>query len=225
MLQITSVFSVVSDLAPFFFLMILKGKLKEKKFLALFLWSIISISLDFLMIFIPSKIQFLTFLTVLIEPIFMISMLIFIVPSQKAKNMFSVALGMFIIFSIFTILQFDFHEFNKLVSSFVILSNLVLVLIALFRLTNVSMQTPILFVGDVFYCFGYMIYTSGILFLFATIDQVPNLFTNPGYGVVFLLANIIKNSLLVIFVLHAELTAGKIKIPGFGFLARKVEVH
>lgn len=202
--DILGILSFLTDLTPLILLLMSIKLLKKSINLVLFFWCVLSVFLDVLVVVLPeSKIQSIAFYTILSEPIFVIVIYLLIAKNKLLKIIMIIITIVFIIIVYFHNKKYGLDEFSNALAGYAVLQILILSLlnfIILYKDSNDSMiNNP-----NIFIFLGYMIYTSGSLFLFTTTEKFPNIFIDSGLWSIFLTANIIKNLFLVKYVLEAR---------------------
>jgi hypothetical protein len=204
-LDFFGIISFIADLFPLVLLLVYRQLLKKKVYYFLFIWSVLSVGADMLVaITNNNQQQLIAFYSILVEVLFVGFMYARIVRNKKFKWIIYVII---ILFSLVTLVE-GFRTYIDgfpiyLASSAALLTLLLSILV--FYDINIQNQNNFLLNNpEIFIVFAYIIYAAGNLFLFATTEKFPNIFTTPGLWSIFIIANIIKNAFLCKSILDAK---------------------
>ncbi len=193
--KILGIISFTADLMPFLLLCLYFSLLNQKIFAALFCWSIFSLAFDF---FVAISInsheqQLLAFYSILAEVLF-VSILCMLMVKQKKVLIATILVTL--IFVSMCIYQFrcnGFTTFPDWIAASASVTTLLFCTFIFYDLFVHSKNEFLLNNPTIYIVFGYIIYAAGNLFLFATTEQFPNIFVEPGLWVIFIIANVFKN--------------------------------
>jgi hypothetical protein len=197
--NILGIFSFLSDLAPFLLLITHRQLLKKKLLLALFIWTIVSLIADFLIIIFPGQTQdeYVAFFSIILEVLFVCAFYYTTAARKTTKRINLAAGALFAIVCIYELCTQNIDGFKYWLAASAALLTMILSVIIFFDFFNAHQNSFLLSNYQIWVPLAYMIYAAGNLFLFATTEHFPNVFSDPGMWSIFLVANIIKNSFFV----------------------------
>ncbi len=206
-IDLLGVLSFIADLAPLVLLVFYYKLLKQKINIILFIWTIISVALDILVIYLPNnKIQDVAFYSMVLEPFFVLFIYFGILKKKKQKFFMLGSILVYFFVVLYHYFNYKMGEFPNLLAAssvFIVLLNSILMFVFIFKDT-IGSEISMIEYPFVFIFVGYIVYTSGVIFLFAAIDEFPNIFKEAGLWRIFLIANILKNVFLVKYLFDSK---------------------
>lgn len=196
--------SFCADFAPLFFLVWKYKLLKQNVYKLLLLWTIISVTLDIIIILYTDtkNQQMYALINIILEPLFVLMIYSLLIHQKIFKYIFASVAIVFVALAYFSIKQDGIYIFNNNLAAGAVFMILLCTLTVFFRMFFNSPDQLVLYNPKVFLVLGYMIYTSGTFFLFALTDTFPNMFVNPGLWIFFIVANTAKNLFIVKMLLN-----------------------
>ncbi len=198
--------SFVADFLPLVLLLLNLNLLKQKTFLILFCWTVISFALDIL-IFFSSKVdqQVIAFLAIPLETIFVCILYYSIVRNKYIRYFLLIALFAFALYMVKEIYDYKIMGFQYWLASIAVIFTLLLSSLVFFDIFKTSKEGTFLLNNNrIWLIFAYMIYAAGNLFLFATTEEFPNIFADPGLWTIFIIANVMKNLFFIKAIIQAR---------------------
>jgi hypothetical protein len=204
-IDILGFLSFAADVAPLVLLLVYYKLLKKGLFLALFIWTCISCGIDVLM-FMSNEFesQKLSYYAILIEPVFVTIMYFFILKSKIMKIVFVLISIVFALICVLNKINSNSDGFSYINASLAALVTLMLSVGLFIHLFYKKSNDALIENYNIFLIFGYIIYTSGSLFLVATTEKFPAFFVEPGLWGIFIVANILKNLFIVKFIVQGQ---------------------
>jgi hypothetical protein len=200
------IISFVADFLPLLLLLLNLNLLKQKTFLVLFGWTVVSFGLD-ISIYLSSKAdqQVIAFLAIPLEAIFVCVLYYTIAKNKYIKYFLLVALVAFLAYMIKELYDYKIVGFQYWLASIAIIFTLLLSSLVFFDIFKASKEGTFLLNNNrIWLIFAYMIYAAGNLFLFATTEEFPNIFADPGLWTIFIIANVLKNLFFVKAIIQAR---------------------
>jgi hypothetical protein len=200
------IISFVADFIPLLLLLLNLNLLKQKTFLVLFGWTVVSFGLD-ISIYLSSKAdqQVIAFLAIPLEAIFVCVLYYTIAKNKYIKYFLLVALVAFFASMIKELYDYKIVGFQYWLASIAIIFTLLLSSLVFFDIFKASKEGTFLLNNNrIWLIFAYMIYAAGNLFLFATTEEFPNIFADPGLWTIFIIANVLKNLFFVKAIIQAR---------------------
>ncbi len=188
------ILSFLADLTPLILFFVFLRILKDKVFLILFIWTLISVASDILIAnYSSEKQQVIVFFAIIAEMLFVATIFFIIVKIKLIKLLIILLSLIYIVLFVNEICKGPIVSFPYDLASITVLLTLVLSLLVFYDLYKMNITAFLLENAYIYLIFGYLIYVAGNLFLFATTEKFPNIFAEPGLWSIFILANIIKN--------------------------------
>jgi hypothetical protein len=201
--NILGLLSLVTDILPLILLLKNRKLLQFAPFIALLGWTVFSFISDILIIILSDQNdQSVAFASIIFEVIFACVLYYFISARKKFRNFFGVIGILYTIFSIVYFINYPPVGFVYWFGALSVLLVLILSFVLLFELFMGSTGVFLLKNPYVWFPLAYMIYCSGNIFLFASSEYFPDIFSSEANGQggawgIFLVANIFKNVLFL----------------------------
>lgn len=203
--NILGILSFIADLAPLILLLLYNKLLKDPVYLTLFFWTILSITSDIIIAFSSlEKQQIIVFFAIITEMLFVATMFFLVVKYKLIKIIILMLSILYIIVFSISIRQNEIYSFPYKLASITVVMTLMMCLFVFYDLFKQNKITFILNNPVVFIVLAYIIYVAGNLFLFASTEQFPNIFKDPGLWSIFIIANIFKNSFIVVSIYRKQ---------------------
>ncbi|MBL7727809.1 MAG: hypothetical protein JNM68_08990 [Dinghuibacter sp.] len=202
--SILGVLSLITDVLPLILLLKNRKLLHYAPFRALLGWTIFSVLSDIMIIIVSDKHdQSVAFVSIIVEVVFACALYYVVSERKQFKRLFG-AIGT--IYTLFSIIYFSLLPpvgFVYWFGALSVLLVLVLSFVLLFELFMAATGVFLLRNPYVWFPLAYMIYCSGNIFLFASSEYFPDIFSTGDNGQdgtawsIFLVANIFKNVLFL----------------------------
>jgi hypothetical protein len=205
-LNILGIISFIADFLPLVLLLLNLNLLKQRTFLVLFCWTVVSFALD-ISIYLSSQEnqQVIAFLAIPLETIFVCILYYTIAKNKYIKYFLLVALAAFTTYMIKELYDYKIVGFQYWLASIAVIFTLILSSLVFFDIFKSSKEGTFLLNNNrIWLIFAYMIYAAGNLFLFATTEEFPNILQDPGLWTIFIIANAIKNLFFIKAIIQAR---------------------
>jgi hypothetical protein len=203
--NLLGILSFLTDLLPFAMLLYWRNLLKKKLLLVVFTWTIFSLGADFLIAFNDDQYkELLVFLVILTEVMFVCTFYYVMANRRSTKIISAVCGAAFALVALYVMFTQQLDSFKYWMAASAALLTMLLSVVIFIDFFNTYQNSFLLDAYQIWIPLAYMIYAAGNLFLFATTEHFPDIFSNPGMWSIFLVANIIKNAFFVKSILIAR---------------------
>jgi hypothetical protein len=204
--DLIGILSFLADLAPLVFLILNRKLLKHRILLMLFIWSVISVAADLLVVVLnDAQREMVAFFSILVEVLFVCGFYFVIANGRKSQWLYAGAGILFAIISIYDISAYPLNGFRYWLAASAAILTMLLSLFVFMDFFKIYTNSFLLDNFQIWIPLAYMIYAAGNLFLFASTEHFSNIFANAGVWNIFFVANIFKNA----FFFRALLVARK----------------
>jgi hypothetical protein len=201
--NILGLLSLITDILPLILLLRNRRLLQHAPFMTLLGWTVFSILSDLMIILSNDQNdQSIAFISIIVEVVFACGLYYFISKRKRFKNFFGLIGILYTGFSIVFFINYPPIGFVYWFGALSVLLVLILSFVLLFELFMGSIGVFLLKNPYVWFPLAYMIYCSGNIFLFASSEYFPDIFSAQANGQgeawsIFLVANIFKNVLFL----------------------------
>jgi hypothetical protein len=203
--NLLGILSFIADLVPFLMLLRYRNLLKKRLLLVLFIWTIFSLGADFLIGFNDDQHKELfAFLSILIEVLFVCTFYYVMGNRRFTKTVSAICGTLFAAVSVYVLVTQQLDGFKYWMAASAALITMLLSVLIFMDFFNTYQNSFLLDAYEIWIPLAYMIYAAGNLFLFASTEHFPDIFSDPGMWSIFLVANIIKNSFFIKSIMLAK---------------------
>jgi hypothetical protein len=201
--NILGLLSLITDILPLILLLRNRKLLQHAPFMTLLAWTTFSILSDVMIILSSDQDdQSIAFISIIVEVVFACGLYYFVSTRKRFKNFFGLVGLLYTGFSIIYFINYPPVGFVYWFGALSVLLVLILSFVLLFELFMSSIGVFLLKNPYVWFPLAYMIYCSGNIFLFASSEYFPDIFSADGNGQggawsIFLVANMFKNVLFL----------------------------
>lgn len=196
--------SLVTDILPLILLLRNRKLLHYKPFKALLGWTVFSVLSDIMIIIVSDRHdQSVAFISIIVEVVFACALYYVVSERKQFKRLFGFTGIMYTLFSVIYFIIYPPVGFVYWFGAVSVLLVLILSFVLLFELFMAATGVFLLRNPFVWFPLAYMIYCSGNIFLFASSEYFPDIFSTETNGQdvvawsIFLVANIFKNVLFL----------------------------